>query len=381
MEARTKAVKRAEEIVAMGKGARQTDADEWRNIMEEVADIDTQLRAIKTDRVKTNAPNADFDSYGNGKEEKRSVIGQLFRYMADPNAKDIAPEIRALNSTGGSATIQDPNVSDDIIYRLSQANPLQSLGAQFLNLENNTQWPAVTANPTAYWVAEGSEVTVDSALTITGRKIEYKDLAVRIRVSNQLLRDASGRAERLIENAAIMALDEAIQKAIYHGTGAGNNQPLGFIVESTQSVLSGVTEIDNAGAAYDFGTIVNAYKQLMDNNVPLDRIGLVTNPAVWAYINKVQDQNNQYIIPPVDLNKTMWKYTSAISTTMDSSTTTCAILGQWDQLAIGFEPVFTIKADQPRSGYLETEFVFWTRVDLEVLNPSAFAVLHSLPLT
>jgi len=350
---------------------------EWERLELDANRLESEIRAMELEKLQAqdNAIKALEDREG------RSKLGQIFRGLANPGDKTIDKEIRDLTSSGASAIINDPVISEMILQKLTFLNPLADLGATFLNVENNTVWPRVTALPSATWQAtESTEISADTALTIEGRKIDYSDLAVRVDVHNSVLRDSGTRADRLIENAAMQSISDAVLQAVLHGSGT-SGEPTG-IFTAAGVAQTGVNVIDNAGAALIFyDQFIEAFKDLLNAGVPTERIGVLTAPETWAYIHNFKESTNAYLKAPDVLNPMNWKVSNAVLTTYNTNTETAIFIGDWTNVVVATQPMFSVRSIESRASYLQTSFIFHMRMDLELIQPETMTVIKSVPLT
>lgn len=359
-----------------GESFRHEDQLEWERRKTTVEQLEIQIRDLEEDRLRA----MDNAQEAREKREGRSKIGQIMRGLANPGAKDLEPEIRALTSTGATATIQDPNVQNDFLIKLQDINPLSDLGARFVQVDNNSQWARVTALPDVTWQAtETTQIADDASLTLEARKIDLKDMVIRIPVHNNVLTDSSGLAERLIEASALTAIDQALQTAIYHGSGSSGQ--FQGIIKTDNTILTGVNSIDQAGVAATFDDYLKVVRDLMNSGVPAERIGWVMSPEAWYNLQITSDSVGQYIMPPKMLGFDNFKATGAITTALNSSTETCAIAGDWSNMLIGLQGPITFKMLETKSDYLQTTFQIHLRADMMLTQPESFCVLYGLPLT
>jgi len=121
------------------------------------------------------------------------------------------------------------------------------LGANVLDglVGSPVEIPAIRGDATAYWVGEDEEITA-SQLTIGQLKMEPRGLATLIPITNRLLRQTSGGAERVVRAQVARTMGKAMDLAFFLGTGG--KQPTGILNRS------GIGSVDWSGVAFDDAT-------------------------------------------------------------------------------------------------------------------------------
>jgi HK97 family phage major capsid protein len=115
---------------------------------------------------------------------------------------------------------------------------IRELGATILGgLSGKVEIPRAKASGTAYWVAEGSAVTV-SDLEFEKATLSLRTVGALSEITRNMLLQSSPDVEQLVKNDFAALLAEAVDKAAIQGTGSGDDEPLGVFGQS------GIQEVD-----------------------------------------------------------------------------------------------------------------------------------------
>lgn len=354
-------------------------------MQEEIQKISDELKDLeKYERSLANGldERSNMDGYlaANKQGEYRPTNKMVFADIAralkfGPGAKGLPENVKALTSTSGSAAIQDPAITSDIIWALQERNELTMAGVQFVNIENYRQTAKVTEYPAVNWQnGEGNQIPLDTALTISSVKWELKDMAIRIRVSNQFLMDSSDRGRRLVQESMRKSVQAGLGRAVFTGTGA-TGQPQG--IEN----FSGLQEVDLGGGEQldTWARIIQGVKKLADVNVPISSISAFGSPEVWKQMASMADLNGQPIMKPELLKPvTFYNPTNFVPETYDTNTTTKLFLGDYSKIIVGLQGSFEFVLDQVRADYLETEFLIHLRADIKATHEDNFCQIKGI---
>lgn len=392
-EARETAFLKADAVLKScpgGEGWNESKEKEFDRYQSEVEKLDRQIDSLEAQERKL-ARNLDAKrgkgNYISANHERwdeprtgRNLLAQLARATKfGPGAAGLSEEIKAITSTSGSATLQDPTIMDELILELQAATQLTEAGVQFVNTENYRQIPKIEAYPAHVWQpAEGQEITLDSALTIGSIQWRLKDVAVRVRCSNQWLMDSSDRGTRLIQTAMEKAVNDAIFDAVINGSGS-SGEPKGirfFDNVQTYSIPGGPQAIT------DWEPIVQAAAMLAATNVPLDQTSLFVSPNGWKQLALLSSTvgDGQPLQRPPMLPTRIMNPTTHVLETFATNTETVMVMGDFSKVVVGMGPQMTLQLVEVRSAYLETEFLLHARVDIQSTHDNNFVVIDDILL-
>ena len=149
--------------------------------------------------------------------------------------------------TEGGFLVPGEFMQDMLIPLLEPQAIAIQLGANVLDglVGSPVEIPAIRGDATAYWVCEDEEITA-SQLTIGQLKMEPRGLATLIPITNRLLRQTSGGAERVVRAQVARTMGKAMDLAFFLGTGG--KQPTGILNRS------GIGSVDWSGVTFDAST-------------------------------------------------------------------------------------------------------------------------------
>lgn len=369
-----------------GREDSYSDSDDRRvkAIQNEIRRLDQEIHSLEMDflqkaqdmETRRGAPGYVAANRQTGTGGNPYILADIAKSLKFGHAADVSDRIKAVTSASGVAAIQDPSISDDILYALMANNELAMAGAQFVTIENYRQVPKVTTHPAVIWQdGEGTEITVDASLAIGSVKWDLKDLSLRLRVSNQFLMDTSERGRRLVQESMRQAIQDGIGKAVFTGTGA-NGQPAGI------EKFSGLQTVDaQSGEMSDWSQIISAVKKLATANVPLSNISFFGSPEVWrqlASFTATVGDGQPLRLPEALKPIKFMSPTNLVPETYNTNTETAAFLGDFSKIVVGFQGAFEFVLDQTRAHHLETEFLIHMRCDVKATHEDNFCMIQDI---
>lgn len=135
-----------------------------------------------------------------------------------------SPQARAMQQTvftSGGALIAENFVGRELIELLRAKAAVRRAGARSLPLVNGSATiPKVTGGASAYWGAEGDNIT-PSELTTGEIKLVEKKLTCLVPLSNDLLKNGSLATDRIVRDDMVRAAANAEDVAFLRGPGTG----------------------------------------------------------------------------------------------------------------------------------------------------------------
>lgn len=342
---------------------------DWLKLAKEVDEINHNLRELYQNT------GDDGISYAvPGLPAKRSItpmntIGEMCRALfnnADPT--------RTFTLAGTTATITNPDVQKEFFMALQKASPLAALGTRFITTRNFAQFPVQTAKPEVTWFAEGDTMTVDVNGVIGAKKVEYKTAAIMLKASNFWLMDSAHQiGSEITTSMVVNRLSEAIVESVFHGTGT--NQPTGL------DGIAGIQSCDAGGSFADYGKIICATKKLLDANVPLENIGMVTSPEGWKQLQSLvaTGGDEQYLQMSRDIEKMPKYVTTAVAAPYPGETK--AYLGDFRNLMLAFDGPSVQILRERFADEFNTGFLAHLRIDIQAIRPEAFCRIDGITVT
>jgi HK97 family phage major capsid protein len=196
--------------------------------------------------------------------------------------------------TAGGALLGDNFVGSELIELLRATAAVRRAGARTIPLVNGVATiPKITGGATAYWGAEGANIT-PSDVTTGQVKLVEKKLTALVPVSNDLLRKPSADVERLIRDDMVRAAANAEDTAFLKGTGLVN-EPKGiyYWVGAAGRTNSAGTALANVRT--DIRTALN---RLGNANAPMVRRAWFMHSRAKNYIAwDLVDGNSNFAFP------------------------------------------------------------------------------------
>lgn len=221
------------------------------------------------------------------KDTKTQRAGKMLRCLALANgdkdqairhAKDAGLEgtVKALSTLAGGSGgyLVTPEIGE-FIDALGAGSAVRSLNARIIPMPNGAiSLPGANTGATANWVGEnetaGSSAPGDRMVTMTAKK-----LMVVVPLSNELLEDTSGLADRWVEEEAKRASEEAEDLAFIRGAGSSNS-PKGIYHRVYASNLFNITHAAAAATAPEvYADVGRLIRKQADQNIPMVRNGFI----------------------------------------------------------------------------------------------------------
>jgi HK97 family phage major capsid protein len=279
-----------------------------------------------------------------------------------------------------------PEYDREVIELLRAGAAVRSLGPRIYPMSGNTMFfTRQSGAATAYWVAEGAEKT-ESNLTLGQNSLVLKEVAGLVRVTNDLLEDASPAVDALIKQDLVQVLTLAEDLAFIQGTGGA--QPLGIY---NDPAVPNTTLGGGNGAQPTYDDLMDAMYAIEAANAQYT--GWLMHPRTKNTLRKLKDGNGQYIYEMGDMVKGIpdqllglpvaFSTQIPITLTFGASAATCSylILGDWKQLAIGEKAGRGIVFDVSTERYFDldqTAIRAVRRIDCMVRQPNAFYCVRGL---
>jgi HK97 family phage major capsid protein len=351
------------------------DQYKWDSTLNQVNEIEYHLRNAIIKEAQTQQANLILDQRNadqfrnkNGSGSKgKNYLGKIMRAAKGKGNE----ESRSLIANG-SALVPTDMIRETIFDLQSQNDLFTGAGAKMVQIDQNAQWPRISGLPVAYFQPSELQSINDSAPTITSVKADLKDLAVRVIVSNQLILDSADDVEVVLQNAMIQAINQSILESVFSGSGA-SGQPTGL------DNLSNVLTVDMAGEKLtNYRFIIQAVKQLLDANMPIQNISMFGSPDSWQQLESLTNGFGDPLREPNTIAQMRKYFTSAIKTDYGSGQDrTKLYLGDFTRLVMGYQNAITLTSDNS-ADKLGVEFILWMRYDLLHLSPDSFLRIDNI---
>ncbi|MCH2085259.1 MAG: phage major capsid protein [Saprospiraceae bacterium] len=371
------------------------EAEELRQLRTKVEGLNSEITIQQINEVKKDelaelkAENREFQRQDlerklNGKVQKitpsifaasaRALFNGNVNEVNNGNLNDILEvQKRAGTSTSYSSAIQNPLIASDIIFTTLAQSYLDQLGVDVFDLKANYyQLPKVTGYPTVTAFNEGDQIT-DSDITVDAVKFDVKNYYILVRVHNNVLRDAGTLTDQIIQGAFTRAINDKMLKEILHGTTGSKGFNGIDNVSGTLTVDAGSATLSN----YD--KIVEAYTDLMGQNVDASKIGFLANSTVAKQFGQIKATDNQPLEKPQILTTMPMVYSQAVKSDYGaSSDETRAYIADWSTVKLGVEGQYNMRLVERYADYDQTAFMVVVRADLKLFEPNFACIIENI---
>ena len=197
----------------------------------------------------------------------------------------------------GGAIVPDEYVAE-VIDLLSARAVVRSLGAQVVPMNSGSMtMPYLATGSTAEYVGENQNIQVTQP-SFGQLQLSAKKLAALVPISNDLLRDASPRADVIVRNDLVrsMALREDLAFIRDDGTA---NKPKGMRYwADPDHVFTRTKEGTSVTLDEVTADLARAIQLLEEANVPLERAGWIFTPRTKWFLMKLRDGNGNLVFKP-----------------------------------------------------------------------------------
>ncbi len=292
------------------------------------------------------------------------TIGGFMRSLV--TGPQTSAEFAALGDAPGTAGgyLVPEILSAQLIDLFRKRTVVLRAGAMTLPLASDRHsFARLTADATAAWRAEGVQIA-ESEPTFGKITFYPKSLAVNVRCSREVLEDSS-LIDQAIERSLLESFPVEVDRVALLGAGA--LEPLGLRNEA------GLNEITGIAALTDYSDFVDAWKLLLDDNVPDPTAAIISNRD-WATLNKLEDTTGQPLMIPPAIADLPFLATSAIPTNLGGGANeSIAFLGYFPDLILGMRSELRIEVLRERyAPEHQYAFIAHLRMDTGTFHSDSF---------
>ena len=285
------------------------------------------------------------------------------------------------SSTQGQKLVGVDHLADRFIDVLRARLVTAEMGATFLpGLVSDVSIPRRTAGGTAYFVAEGSNVT-ESTGTFDSVSMSPKVMGAFSQFSYLMQLQATPEIEELIRQDFVALLAQKLDQVAING--GGSNEPSGIL----QTSGIGSVVIGSNGGAITLDKMLDLKQTVAVDNADIPTAGFLTNTKVENALSKLKDGNSAYLLNPYGTEigqqqfagrRMMISNNVPSNLTKGSSSGVCsaAIYGNFSDLLIGLFGTLELLVDpytQFQSGGVGIRAL--QGVDVQVRHPESFGAI------
>lgn len=184
-----------------------------------------------------------------------------------------------------AAGTPDPVMTRPIIDRLFPDSVAARMGAQMISIDSGqVDYPVTTSSVSAGWAdGEAANVPNGAAYVTTDRPLTPDhNLGIQMRITRKALKQSGTALEAAIRRDMAGAMGQAMDAAVFLGTGA-NGQPLGIIPGAATYGITSTAVADLVSWAA-FRAAVTRFMVANAASAP-DAVRLLIRPEVWDYMD------------------------------------------------------------------------------------------------
>lgn len=225
-------------------------------------------------------------------DEGRQLDGQTAEIVTELRSeggfRGVPIPWQALETRAGeTVAIGTPNPiqTRPIIDRLFPDSVAARMGAQMISIDAGAvEWPVTTSAVTAGWAnGETANVAGPTTYATTDRALTPDhNLGIQMRITRKTLKQSGAALEQAVRRDMNGAMGQAMDKAVFLGTGA-DGQPLGVITgAATYGLTSTAVE-----ALASWGAFRSAVTRFMGANAAAspDAVRAMIRPELWDYLD------------------------------------------------------------------------------------------------
>jgi HK97 family phage major capsid protein len=278
-------------------------------------------------------------------------------------------------------------MSSEVIELLYPMVAVRRLGARRVPLINgNLTMPKVTSGSTAYYIGESDTIT-PSTIGTGQIKLQEKDLASYVAVTNKLLRNGGVAVDDLIRRDMLQQIASKEDITFIRGTGSAN-APKGIYYWAPSANRNAMTM---AGASPTLsevtGDLLKCISLLEQADVRMTSAGWILPPTVKVYLMSLRDGNGNAAFAEEMSKGTLYGIPFATTSQIPinlgvGADETEVYLADFDHVVIADSPEMTIAMDESiRFQQDETVMKIITHHDLGVRQEDAIAVITGVKWT
>jgi HK97 family phage major capsid protein len=288
-----------------------------------------------------------------------------------PSGINLTRDMSVGSASAGGYLVGSANVGGSFIDMLRPALLASELGATFMGgLRGDVAIPKQTAAGTAYWLPDETTAITESTPTIGQMNLTPKNVGAYTEFSRQLLMQSDPSVDLFIVNDLVHKVSEAIDAAVFAGTGTGG-QPYGV------ANASGLGSV--AAGTFDYAKALEFVVDVASANaLNQEACAYVTTPTIAQAAIQRQEVSGTYS-PVWKGNIREGRVAGLRARTSTNVTAGTVFFGDWSQVVIGEWGVIEVALNPYadfKSGTLAIRVMH--SVDIGIRQPGAFSMGTSI---
>lgn len=339
---------------------------------------------------KPNLRKAIVDDKLGGDETKVAKYEKIAKFYKALIERDVATLKVLSGATGAAGGYLVPDELYKEIVGLAYEKSVVLPRARHFPMKSDTlNIPARGTAPNVYWVDQGAQITLDTAMNFGQKTLSAKKLAAIVAVTDELLADSVVDLVDYINAEVAEQFALEFDNQALTGTGSPITGILGDSNVNTVTMATGKTAFTDM-TADDLSKMIDALQ-----SVALPGASFILHRTILGHVRTLKDSNNNYIWAPPAGNQpaTIWSYPYLLSDKMPALSETAAdtafvIFGNLKYFFVGeraeMKADLSTEAAVTDGGTLKSAYEYdWTllrfiwRVGGVVGVPAAFAILKT----
>lgn len=275
-----------------------------------------------------------------------------------------------VNSTTSANKLIQEQVSTMLVEPLEAASVVLAAGPTIFNSSEPLRINTLTAFPDAGWVGENELIPDDGEATFGEIKLmpsERKSIKRIIRVSNELIRQATTGVSNLLQTKLVKTVADTLDDALLKGDGSGNSVT-GII---KQANITKTTLVVKDPDSYLDALALAASKEVAPNR-------FIINGGDFFTLRKIKDTNGRYIMqggPAENAPYTLFGVPVTVTNKMPAGK---ALLADTKEIAVvrDIDPQVTI-LNERYAEYDQVGIRVVTRYDLGLIRPEGVILMET----
>lgn len=336
---------------------KKADSEQIENIKKSIDELELKFQRPIIVPSNTENKNKYFDGQKAARlwkcqiyaqKEKKSVIDAANEIYK--NDETFVNEVKTLMAGGNAGQLIETQYYAEILPLLYNNTIFDKMGVRRLPMpKGNLTIRKMISGSTAAYIGE-TKAPKPSFARFASLKLSSKKLSIKTILSNDLIRDASPEADRIVRDDMVMQMRIAMDYNALYGLGT-EFTPTGI------SNSEGVTKVTKAEVIDGDKLYSYMVTPLKKANIPMTNLGWVFNPDVFTILYNETFPNGNYKYRDELKNGRFHGFpfveTNQITTGTDAKGKVDIFFGDFDQFMIGEQMALEVKTSEDASYYDE----------------------------
>ncbi len=320
----------------------------------------------------------ETSEYGGSPQD---YIIDRYRGFTATRGADVKAEGPDPMSTSADSAMVPIDVSSAIIDEARNLSRVMQAGALTVPMSTKELTIArITQSASPHWKAENAKIT-PSEIKTEPVTFTSKTLVAGVKSSVELSEDAQNLGNVVFSNL-VEQLSLELDRAALMGTGS-SNEPRGILhTDGVQEIEMG----DNGAELESYAPFSEGFEKILSaNGFPN---ACIYSPRTWGVLDRLVDQNDQPLNPPMSFRDLMQLPTSQIPNDMvqgSAENASAAFIGEYPKLMIGMRTRIILEVsrhgfDGDTSAWENLQIMWraYLRADVQLAHPAHFCIIKGI---